>query len=86
MAERPYHAWLAQYRPPVGLDLGAAYPARGTGLALVMIRLDIAEMNLLLAELGPAIALSTGIVLDKAGWHTAADVAVPSPTLIRRRD
>jgi hypothetical protein len=69
------------------LDLGAVCPARGTGLALVMIRLDIAEMNLLLAELGPAIALSThGIVLDKAGWHTAADVAVPRPTFIRRRN
>ena len=44
-----------------------------------MTRLDTAAMTLFLAELGQAVAPGAhGIVLmDKAGWHTAADLVVP---------
>ena len=49
------------------------FPARDTGVALVMTRIDAAAMNLFLAELSQAVApRAHGIVLmDKAGWHTA---------------
>jgi DDE superfamily endonuclease len=59
--------------------IGAVCPARDTGVALVMTRLDTAAMNLFLAELGQAVAPGAhGIVLmDKAGWHTAGDLVVP---------
>jgi transposase len=59
--------------------IGAVCPARDTGVALVMTRLDTAAMNLFLAELGQAVAPGAhGIVLmDKAGWHTASDLVVP---------
>ena len=58
---------------------GPYAPARDTGVALVMTRLDTAAMNLFLAELGQAVAPGAhGIVLmDKAGWHTAGDLVVP---------
>jgi hypothetical protein len=59
--------------------IGAVCPARDSGVALVMTRLDTAAMNLFLAELGQAVAPGAhGIVLmDKAGWHTAGDLVVP---------
>jgi len=59
--------------------IGAVCPARDTGVALVMTRLDTAAMNLFLAELAQAVAPGAhGIVLmDKAGWHTAGDLVVP---------
>ena len=59
--------------------IGAICPARDTGVALVMTRLDTAAMNLFLAELGQAVAPGAhGIVLmDKAGWHTSGDLVVP---------
>jgi hypothetical protein len=59
--------------------IGAVCPARDTGVALVMTRLDTAAMNLFLAGLGQAVAPGAhGIVLmDKAGWHTTGDLVVP---------
>ena len=59
--------------------IGAVCPARDTGVALVMTRLDTAAMDLFLAELGQAVAQRAhGIVLmDKAGWHPAGDLMVP---------
>ena len=44
-----------------------------------MTRLDIAPMNLFLAELAQAVAPGAhGVVLmEKAGWHTAGDIVVP---------
>jgi transposase len=59
--------------------IGAVCPARDTGVALVLTRLDTAAMNLFLAELSQAVAAGAhGIVLmDKAGWHTAGDLVVP---------
>ena len=54
-------------------------PARDTGVALVMTRLDTAAMNLFLAE--PAQAVAPGahavVLMDKAGWHIADDLVVP---------
>ena len=54
-------------------------PARDTGVALVMTRVDTAAMNLFLAELSQAVAPGAhGILLmDKAGWHTAGELRVP---------
>jgi transposase len=59
--------------------IGAVCPARDTGVALVLTRLDTAAMNLFLAELAQAVAPGAqGVVLmDKAGWHTAGDLVVP---------
>jgi transposase len=59
--------------------IGAVCPARDTGVALVMTRLDTAAMNLFLAERSQAVAPGAhGVVLmDKAGWHTAGDLVVP---------
>ena len=59
--------------------IGAVCPARDTGVALVLTRLDTAAMNLFLAELSQAVAPGAhGVVLmDKAGWHTAGDLGVP---------
>jgi hypothetical protein len=37
--------------------IGAVCPARNTGVALVMTRLDTAAMHLFLAELGRGVAL-----------------------------
>jgi len=59
--------------------IGAVCPARDTGVALLLTRLDTAAMNLFLAELSQAVAPGAhGVVLmDKAGWHTAGDLGVP---------
>jgi transposase len=55
-------------------------PARDTGVALVMTRLDTAAMNLFLAELAQAVTPGTHAVLlmDKAGWHIAGNLVVPT--------
>jgi hypothetical protein len=68
--------------------LGAVCPARDTGVALVLPRLDTAMMTLFpgsspgqaLAELSQAVTPGAhGIVLmDKAGWHIAGDLVVPA--------
>ena len=59
--------------------IGAVYPARETGVAFVLTRLDTEAMNLFLAELSQAVAPGAhGVVLmDKAGWHTAGDLVAP---------
>jgi hypothetical protein len=59
--------------------IGAVCPAGDTGVALVMTRLDTAAMNLFLAELGQAAASGAHgfVLMDKAGWHTAGDLACP---------
>ncbi len=55
--------------------IGAVCPARDTGVALVLPRLDTAMMTLFLAELSQAVTPGAhGIVLmDKAGWHIPTD-------------
>lgn len=55
-------------------------PARDTGVALVMTRLDTEAMNLFLAELALAVAPGAHavVLMDKAGWHIAGDLVVPA--------
>ena len=55
-------------------------PARDTGVALVMTHLDTEAMNLFLAELAQAVAPGAHavVLMDKAGWHIAGDLAVPA--------
>ena len=55
-------------------------PARDTGVALVMTRLDSEAMSLFLAELSQAVApgVHAVVLMDKAGWHIAADLVVPA--------
>ena len=85
---RTGYVWWQRGHTPRGLRdaghqsawiIGAVCPARDTGVALVMSRLDTPAMNLFLAELGQAVAPGAhGIVLmDKAGWHTSGDLVVP---------
>jgi hypothetical protein len=60
--------------------IGAVCPARDTGVALVMTRLDTKAMNLFLAELAQAVAPGAHavVLMDKAGWHIADDLVVPA--------
>jgi transposase len=55
-------------------------PARDTGVALVMTRLDTAAMNLFLAELAQAVTPGAHavVLMDKAGWHIADELVVPA--------
>jgi len=55
-------------------------PARDTGVALVMTRLDTKAMNLFLAELAQAVAPGAHavVLMDKAGWHIAGDFVLPA--------
>ncbi len=65
---------------------GAVCPERGTGVALVLPQVSTAAMNLFLAELARAVPNGTHavVVLDRAGWHVSADLAVPpNLTLVR---
>ena len=83
------YIWWQRGQTPRGLRdaghrstwmIGAVCPARDTGVALVMPRLDTAMMNLFLAELSQAVTPGAhGIVLmDRAGWHSADDLVVPA--------
>ena len=58
---------------------GAVCPERDAGVALVLPEVSTAAMGLFLAELSRAIPAGTHavLVLDRAGWHTSADLAVP---------
>jgi transposase len=55
-------------------------PARDTGVALVMTRLDTEAMNLFLVELSQAVApgAHAAVLMDRAGWHIAGELAVPA--------
>jgi hypothetical protein len=58
---------------------GAVCPKEGKGAALVLPRCDTGAMNLHLAEIAAAVAPGAHAVLllDRAGWHVSAKVAVP---------
>ena len=60
--------------------IGAVCPARDTGVALVMPRLDTAMMTVFLTELSHAVTPGAhGIVLmDRASWHSTDDLVVPA--------
>lgn len=59
---------------------GAVCPQDGKGAALVLPFCNTAAMNLHLAEIGTMVTPSKHAVLplDQAGWHLAAEVAVPN--------
>lgn len=59
---------------------GAICPKAGKGAALVMPRCDTDAMNLHLIEISKAVAPGAHAVLllDQAGWHTTAKLAVPA--------
>jgi hypothetical protein len=58
---------------------GAICPARATGAGLVLPHADTAAMTLHLAEISRHVAPGAHavVVLDQAGWHSAADLTVP---------
>src|SRR5436853_5765953 len=58
---------------------GAVCPERAVGAALVLPYADAAATGLHLAEIGRHVAPGAHgvVVLDGAGWHAAADLAVP---------
>ena len=59
---------------------GAVCPERDTGAAIVMTRANTAAMNLMLEEIGLAVApgAHAAVVIDGAGWHTSDDLVVPN--------
>ena len=83
------HVWHAKGERPRGRRqqerasvqlFGAVCPERDTGIALALPTVSTAAMNLFLAELGRALPPDThaALVLDRAGWHLAADLVVPA--------
>ncbi len=58
---------------------GAICPRLGKGAALVLPRCNIEAMSLQLAEIAAAVAPGAHAVLlvDQAGWHLSARLAVP---------
>ncbi len=64
----------------------AVCPERGAGVALVLPEVSTTAMNLFLAELARAVpeGVHAVVVLDRAGWHVSAGLAVPANlTLVR---
>jgi hypothetical protein len=59
---------------------GAICPERDTGVALVLPTVETAAMQLMLDELSQAIAPDAHalVIMDRAGWHCANDLAVPA--------
>jgi putative transposase len=69
---------------------GAICPARGTGAALALPFADTAAMQLHLDEISRHVAPDAHAVLllDRAGWHTTAELAIPdniTPILLPAR-
>jgi len=58
---------------------GAICPARGTGAALALPYADTEAMQLHLEEISRAVAggAHAVLLLDRAGWHTTANLIVP---------
>jgi hypothetical protein len=86
---RVTHVWYERgVRPRAVRDLGfasaylfgAVCPERDAGVALVLPTASTAAMDLLLAELAGGLPPGTHavVVLDRAGYHTARDLAVPA--------
>jgi DDE superfamily endonuclease len=85
---RTTHVWYQKGQRPRGLRehrfasaqlFGAVCPERDAGVALVLPEVSTAAMGLFLAELAQALPARTHavLVLDRAGWHVSADLAVP---------
>jgi putative transposase len=85
---RTTHVWYQKGQRPRGVRehrfasaqlFGAVCPERDAGVALVLPEVSTAAMGLFLAELAHALPARTHavLVLDRAGWHVSADLAVP---------
>ena len=74
---RPRHP--ADQRYESAYLFGAICPARGTGAALALPYADTEAMQLHLEEISRAVARRAHAVLllDRAGWHTTANLLVP---------
>ena len=59
---------------------GAVCPERDASVALVLPEVSATAMSLFLAELSRALPAGTHavLVLDRAGWHVSADLALPT--------
>ncbi len=59
---------------------GAICPAKGTGAALALPHADTEAMQLHLYEISRSVARGAHAVLllDRAGWHTTGNLAVPN--------
>lgn len=71
---------IADLRTGCAYLFGAICPERGAGAAMVMHRADTQGMQLHLAEISANIAPGAHaiLILDQAGWHTTAKLAVPA--------
>jgi transposase len=59
---------------------GAVCPERDAGVALVLPTVSAAAMQAMLAELSHAVAPNAHavVVMDRAGWHVAKELAIPA--------
>jgi putative transposase len=59
---------------------GAVCPERDAGVALVLPTVSAAAMQATLDEIGQAVAPNAHalVVMDRAGWHIAKNLAVPA--------
>ncbi len=86
---RTTHVWHQKGVRPRGVRehrfasthlFGAVCPERDAGVALVLPEVSTAAMNLFLAGLARAVPEDAHavVVLDRAGWHVSAGLAVPT--------
>ena len=86
---RVCHRWFTRGRRPPGLCdqrytcthlFAAARPATGEAFALVLPQVSIAAMSEFLARFAATLAEDEHaiMVLDRAGWHTAKRLEIPS--------
>ena len=86
---RVCHRWFTRGRRPPGLCdqsytwtplFAAVRPATGEAFALVLPQVSTAAMNSFLAEFAATLVAGEHavLVLDRAGWHRAKRLAVPS--------
>ena len=86
---RVRHRWFTRGERPPGLCdqrytwthlFAAVRPATGDGFALVLPQVSTAAMNEFLARFAATLAEDghAVLVLDRAGWHTARKLVVPS--------
>ena len=86
---RVCHRWFTRGQRPPGLCdqrytwthlFGAVRPATGDGFALVLPQVSTAAMSTFLGKFAATLAEDehAALVLDRAGWHRAKKLAVPS--------
>ena len=83
------HVWYQKGVRPRGVRqqgfasaylFGAVCPARDAGVALVLPTVSAAGMQVMLDELGQAVAPDAHavVLMDRAGWHVAHELEVPA--------